>query len=197
MRFGGSLDAIDDALRHVPRDPANRRFIEAWLGWRGERRLIPPRAEIEIADIKTLLGRVILFELLGPDDIRLKVAGSQLRDHAAFEASGRNLAELTLPEQWPLRRYRLTTMAHRPCGGVTLMHGRPGSHNEGTMFETVALPLAPDHPAKPPLLISNVAVIAGSGSPVSELKPPQPILLLPEDFRFLDLGAGVPEREAP
>ena len=197
MRSGGSQHAIDDALRHVPRDPVNCRFIEAWLGWRGERRLVPRRAEIDIADIKTLLGRVILFELLGPDDIRVKVAGSQLRDHADFEATGRNLAELTLPEQWPLRRYRLMTMAQRPCGGVTILHGRPGSRNEGTTFETVALPLAPDHSAKPPLLISNVAVIAGSGSPVGELKPQPPILLLPEDFRFVDLGAGVPERERP
>lgn len=197
MRIGESQELIDDALRHVPRDPSSRLFIEAWLDWRGERRLIPPRAEIDIADIKMLLGRVLLFELLGPDDIRVKVAGSQLRDHTEVETTGRNLAEFTQPEQWPLRRYRLMTMAHRPCGSVTLIHGRPDSRNEGAAFEVVTLPLVPDHPAKPPLLISNVAVIASSDGPDSELKPAPSTLPLAEDFRFLDLGAGVPEGEGP
>jgi hypothetical protein len=194
MQIGHSHDAIDDALRRAPRDPASRRFIEAWLGWRGMGALLPKRAEIDIADIKALLGRVILFELAGPDDIRIKVAGSQLRDHTDFEATGRNFAELTLPQEWPLRRYRMTMMATLPCGGVMITYDRR-TRGEGVTLETVTLPLAPDEPAKPPLLISNVTLIDGVFEPPVEDRPQ--IVPLVDEFRFVDLGMGVPERARP
>lgn len=155
---------------------------------------MPQRAGIDIADIKALLGRVILFELTGPDDIRVKVAGSQLRDHIDFEATGRSFAELTPPEQWPLRRYRMMAMALRPCGGVMITHDRQ-TRGDGMTLETVTLPLAPDAPAKPPLLISNVTVIGGVLEPPIEKRPQ--IVPLVDEFRFVDLGAGVPERERP
>jgi PAS domain len=107
---------LDQALLAAPHDQTNRHFIAAWLGWRRPGQLLPKRSALKLDDIKQLLGRVVLFELVSADEIRVKVAGSQLRDHINFEATGRSFAELTPPAQWPLRRFRLNEMAARPCG---------------------------------------------------------------------------------
>jgi hypothetical protein len=185
--------SIDESLLAAANDQVSRRFIAAWLGWR-RGALLPKRAEIELGDVKEMLGRVILFELIGPDDIRVKVAGSQLRDHAAFEATGKNFAELTPPGQWPLRQWRMQEMAGRPCGGV--MISRDGqTRGDGVTFETVTLPIEPDHAGKPRLLLSNVAVRGGIYEPPVEGRPH--LVPLVDEFRFLDLGAGLPARNSP
>jgi hypothetical protein len=186
--------AIDETLLSAPRDQVNRRFVAAWLGWRGAGRIMPLRAAVELGDIKELLGRVILFELAGPDEIRVKVAGSLLREHTAFEATGRNFAEITPPDQWPLRRWRMQEMASLPCGGVMVWCDRE-VEGEGNTFETVTLPLQPDLPDRPRLLLSNVAGIGGVYDPPRQgrLK----LVPLVDEFRFLDLGAGLPQSAAP
>jgi hypothetical protein len=185
---------FDRTLLAAPRDQISRRFVAAWLGWRGTGKLVPQRAAIELGDIKDLLGRVILFELIGPDEIRIKVAGSQLRDHTDFEATGRNFAELTPPEQWPLRQWRMAQMASRPCGGVMITRDTD-VEGDGSTFETVTLPLEPDEPDKPRLLLSNVAVIGGVYDPPR--KGRAPLVPLVDEFRFLDLGAGIPQQGGP
>jgi hypothetical protein len=188
------LADFDQGLLAAPRDQMSRRFVAAWLGWRGTGRLLPRRGDVELGDIKVLLGRVLLFELVGPAEILVKVAGSQLRDHAAFEATGKNFAELTPPEQWPLRQWRMEQMAARPCGGIMITRG-DGASGFGGTFETVTLPLAPDAPGKPRLLMSNVAVVGGIYEPPAKDRPH--IVPLADEFRFLDLGAGVPDKATP
>ena len=186
---------LDQALLAAPRDQTNRHFIAAWLGWRRPGQLVPKRSALKLDDIKQLLGRVILFELVSADDIRVKVAGSQLRDHANFEATGRSFAELTPPAQWPLRRFRVNEMAARPCAGVMINRETETHSGETVTFETVTLPLEPDGPGKPPLLISNVAVLGAIYEPPATDRPP--LVYLPAEFRFLDLGAGIPARTEP
>jgi hypothetical protein len=181
--------ALTQALLAVPRDQTNRQFIAAWLAWRGPGRLLPRRSAVELADIKQLLGRVVLLEIIGDDDIRIKVAGSQLREHANFEATGKNFADLTPPDEWPVRRWHLTQMARRPCGGALI------SRDGGVTFEGVTLPLEPEDPGKPRLLMSNVAVLGGIYERAAKDRPQ--IIRLADEFRFLDLGAGIPDRIRP
>lgn len=185
---------FDRTLLAAPSDQISRRFVAAWLGWRGTGKLAPRRAAIELGDIKELLGRVILFELIGPEEIRVKVAGSQLRDHTDFEATGRNFAEITPAEQWPLRQWRMTQMASIPCGGVMITRDTD-VEGEGSTFETVTLPLEPDEPGKPRLLLSNVAVIGGVYDPPR--KGRAQLVPLADEFRFIDLGAGMPQQAGP
>jgi hypothetical protein len=188
------LADVDQGLLAAPRDQMSRRFVAAWLAWRSTGRLVPMRGDVELGDIKALLGRVLLFELVGPTEILVKVAGSQLRDHAAFEATGKNFAELTPPGQWPLRQWRMEQMAARPCGGIMITRG-DGASGFGATFETVTLPLAPDAPGKPRLLMSNVAVVGGVYEPPAKDRPHTVPLV--DEFRFLDLGAGVPDKATP
>jgi hypothetical protein len=186
---------LDQALLAAPHDQTNRHFIAAWLGWRRPGQLLPKRSALKLDDIKQLLGRVALFELVSADEIRVKVAGSQLRDHANFEATGRSFAELTPPAQWPLRRFRMNEVAARPCG-AWMINRETGTHSGETMsFETVTLPIEPEGPGKPRLLISNVAVLGAIYEPPAKDRPP--LVYLAAEFRFLDLGAGIPARTEP
>jgi hypothetical protein len=186
---------LDQALLAAPHDQTNRHFIAAWLGWRRRGQLLPKRSALKLEDIKQLLGRVILFELVSADEIRVKVAGSQLRDHANFEATGKSFAEITPPGQWPLRRFRLNEMAARPCAGRMTNRETETHSGETVAFETVTLPVEPEGPGKPRLLISNVAVLGAIYEPPAKDRPP--LVYLPDEFRFLDLGAGIPASTEP
>jgi hypothetical protein len=190
-----AANALDQALLTAPRDEANRRFIAAWLGWRGPERLMPKRSAVELGDIKGLLGRIILFEIISEDDIRIRVAGSQLRDHINFEATGRNVAEVTPPDQWPLRRWRLNEMATRPCGGTMINRETYTYNGDAVSFETVTLPVEPEGSGKPRLLMSNVAVLGAIYEPPAQDRPQ--MIFMPDQFRFLDLGASIPARSEP
>jgi hypothetical protein len=195
MDIPESASPLDQALLAAPHDQVNRHFIAAWLAWRRPGRLMPSRSAVELADIKGLLGRVILFELISGDEILVKVAGSQLREHGNFEATGRNLRDLTPGEQWPVRRWRMNAAATLPCGAWMVSTDTRTSSGEQVAFETVTLPIKPDVPEKPRLLISNVAVVGGIYEPPAKDRPQ--LTWLPEEFRFLDLGAGIPDRIEP
>jgi hypothetical protein len=195
MNTLGSPAYLDQALLAAPREQANRQFIAAWLGWRGAGRNLPKRSAVELEDIKHLLGRVVLLEIISGDDIRIKVAGSQLREHANFEATGKNFADITPPEQWPTRRWHLTEMATRPCGGALITRDTQTLTGEGVSFEAVTLPVEPERPAGPRLLMSNVAVLGGIYEPAAKHRPQ--IIRLADEFRFLDLGAGIPNHVEP
>ncbi len=186
--------APDRALWGAAHDPANRRFIEAWLAWRGGNRLMPTRNAMEIADIRELLGSIALFEILGPNDIRIKVAGGRLREHANFEATGRNFAEITPPGFWPIRSYRMMQMASLPCAGRSINVDRR-TLGEGIIFEIMTLPIDADTPGGPRLLISCVVPLEGGFQ--TPRPDRQPVFLAAESFSFLDIGAGVPPRTEP
>ena len=190
-----AANALDQALLTAPHDQANQRFIAAWLGWRGPEGLMPKRSAVELGDIKGLLGRIILFEIISEDDIRIKVAGSQLRDHINFEATGRNFAAITPPAQWPVRRWRLKKMGTSPCGGLMINRETETQSGDAVRFETVTLPVEPNGAGKPRLLISNVAVLGAVHDPPASDRPQ--MVYMPDEFRFLDLGAGIPERIEP
>jgi hypothetical protein len=184
----------DEGLLGAVREAPSRRFMAAWLGWRGSGRLVPPRSAMELVDIRDLLGSVALFEISGPDDIRFKMAGARLREYANFEASGKNFAELTPPAVWPIRRYRMMRMACWPCAGISTKHDvrRLG---EGSNFEIVTLPIGADAPGGMPLLISCVTPIGDTPAPPAPDR--EPVMLLADGFRFVDIGAGTPARTQP
>jgi hypothetical protein len=185
--------SIEERLRNRVRGAVSRRFVLAWLRWRRDR-LMPNRSALDIADIRDLLASVALVEVAGPDEMRLKVAGTRLRDYANFEATGMSLADITPPDHWPIRRYRMMQMAAWPCGGVSLKLDRRTA-GSGVPFEIVTLPIMPDESGAPHQLITCVVPIGGkSEPPVPDRKP---VMLLADHFDFLDIGAGTPDRTAP
>jgi len=190
-----SNTSLDKNLLDAAREEENRQFIGAWLGWRGQGRLLPRRSDIDLNDIKHLLGRVILLELRGDDEILVRVAGSQLREHSHFEATGKNMRDLTPSDQWPVRRWRISMVAAQPCGARQVNLNSWTSTGQANIFETVTLPIEADDPAKPGLVLSNVALQGATSDPPAKDRPQ--VALMPSEFRFLDLGAGIPDRIIP
>jgi hypothetical protein len=190
-RPGPDGSAPDQRLRDAVRAPASLKFIEAWLRWRGEGRLLPPRSAMEIADIREMLETVLLFEINGPDDILIKVAGSRLRNYADFEATGRSLKDVTPPAIWPVRRYRMQAVASWPCAGIATTLDRK-SIGAGVNVEGVTLPLEADEPGGSRLLITCLTALSGAVDP--PVPGRRPLTVLPDEFAFIDIGAGCPER---
>jgi len=169
-----------------------RRFIEAWLQWRGDA-MLPRRAQIDLNQIKVLLPFVTLLEHRSVDDVRYRVAGTMITHHLGAEPTGKNYADLTPPEQWPVRRYRLASMVGRPCGGA--LHHEHEHDLRRVVTAILTLPLAPDAADGPPLLLSVLAPL--EQLPDSRATSLSHKMRLPERFAFVDIGAGVPDSTEP
>lgn len=155
----------------------------------------PKRSSIELGDIKALLGHIVLFELIGEDEVLIKVAGSQLREHTGFEMTGKNFRDLTPIAHSPVRRWRMNQMALVPCGARQVNINRWTRDGNGVELEMVTLPIEPDDPGKPRMLISNVAALSGVYDAPAKDRPR--LVFMPTEFRFLDLAFGIPDRITP
>jgi hypothetical protein len=123
------------------REPLMRSLHAYWNSRRSER-LMPARADIDIADIPTLLQYVFLIDVLdGGLDFRFRVAGTHMRDVTGDEVTGQHVAE-AFPEQFGTAVRQIWSRvidSRRPVAG----RGRlwvPG--REHVTWEGVALPLA-------------------------------------------------------
>ena len=197
-RDGAAGDAAlcerDRALVAAPSDQTSRRFVTAWLAWRGAGRLLPRRGEIDLDATQGLRGGMMLFELGGSDEIRVVEAGRRICTHTGTEVVGKSFAEIDSREEWPMRRWRMLEAAARPCGNLVIVRDRQ-TEGDGVHFEVVTLPLDADAPGAQRLLLSHIAVLGAVYEPPAKERtaaiPPA------VSFRFLDLGAGVPERQGP
>jgi hypothetical protein len=187
---GEPLAEIDRVLLAAPCDQTNRQFVAGWLGWRGKG-LLPRRDEIDLDDMKTLRGGMMMFELGGPEEIRVATAGSRMCAHTGCDVTGKRFSEISPLDGWPMRRWRMLEAARRPCGTIVIAHDLQ-TEGDGVRFEVVTLPLDPEAPGAARWLVSHIAVLGGIYEPPSKHRtaavPPT------ESFRFLDLGAGVPEK---
>jgi hypothetical protein len=171
------------------RDQDTARFVEAWAGWR-KGRLLPRRADMELRDIARVLNRVTLFEVRGPDDIVVRLAGTALRDLVELDLTGRNFRDVTAPEEWPTRRQRMLGMSETPCGGfMNYRDAQPTGRV--VVFEAVNLPLDPDEAGKPRLLLSCSSLLARSFEAPRQDAPRT--IAVASNFTYVDIGAGVPE----
>ena len=176
-------------LDQILSNPDNAEFARAWQRWRGGR-LVPHRSDVELRDIARMLDRVALFEIRGPDEIIIRLAGTSLRDIVDFELTGRNFRDFTAPADWPERRSRMQTMSSLPCGGrMTFRQIQPSGR---TMeFEAITLPLDPPEPGRPRLLCSCSSLIARTFQDPPQ--QPQQIVPVAHAFAYVDIGAGIPD----
>jgi len=123
------------------REPLLRNLHAYWNSRRGER-LMPARADIDIAKIPTLLPYVFLIDVLdGGLDFRFRVAGTHIRDVTEDEVTGQHVAE-AFPEEFGAEVRQIWSKvvdSRRPVSG----RGRlwvPG--REHVTWEGVAMPLA-------------------------------------------------------
>lgn len=174
-------------------NPSCSPFVEAWLRWRGDA-LVPSRAQLDLNEIKRELAMVSMVEVRSPDEMVIRVAGSGITPFKGFDLTGMNLKDLTPAKDWPIRRHRIMSVVRHPCGGALLHEGRMGDE----LIHTVAMVVLPLRPASPdgnPLVLMQLIRTDQPG--VSPAEPISQHLPIPDEFSFIDIGAGTPASTEP
>lgn len=177
-----------DQLMAALRQPDSVQFTEAWLGWRGTR-LLPRRSDMVLSDIKRCLRHVMLCEVIGPDNVLVRVSGTRIADSLDFELTGSNYRDRTDPKDWPERSRRFIEMTTRPCAGVMQFRDKLAP-DRVNVFETVSLPLEADDPAKPRFILSLNTPLDRD---FERYARDDTNVVAAQDFVYVDIGAGIPE----
>ncbi len=162
-----------------------RRVVEAWCGWRGER-LLPAKRDMDLGELAEFMPWLGLLEVIGPEEARLRIAGSGLRDVYGQDMAGRNLKDITAPADWPRRSARYAAQVDHPCGTYYLRrHTLPVGKT--VLYETVALPVEVEGARRQMLCIIMPLEWHAHPAPATPY-----VLPMPTDFRYVDIGAGLP-----
>lgn len=165
----------------------NRRLLEAWCRWRGDR-LLPRRADMDLGDIKPLLPMVTLQAWHSRLDVRFTVVGTRVREMIGAELTGANYIDLAPPEHREIRAARIEAMVTRPCGSLFTYHHR-FANGLLALAETLSFPIEADRPGRPRMILTYSAAATPRYAPPADPKRPLAVM---EDYAFVDIGAGLP-----
>ncbi len=164
-------------------------FALAWQNWRGSA-IAPRRASVRIDDIQKELPHVSVVEVISADLCKFCVAGTALCEAVGMELTGENYYDFTAPEARPLRVARTSHMAGMPCGCHFVF---PILYRSGKVVptEVLSLPVLPNDLSAP----RQIFTIAIPMEQTRLMGPHDNPLQFPEaeGFRFIDVGAGVPD----
>ncbi len=162
-------------------------ILDHWQALRGDR-LRPRRSEIDPAALVHFLPNIGIFEVMSPDVTLCRLAGTAFQRSLGFELTGRNVAELYGPTLFRTAGYRFHMMAMQPCAVMFDLVLRFASGAENP-HEIMLLPLEPEQPeGSTPLLIgaAPIRAVEWENTAVLPQLDPSP------NFRFIDIGAGIP-----
>ncbi len=180
-----TLDECADILKEAPNCTA---FLEAWLGWRGDRQ-IPPIENMRPEDLGKALPSLTVFEIQSSDHITYRLAGGLHEDLSERDLKGTNLLDLTPPEDRHVIIERARNIVAYPCGAVS--YGRyVRQSGQETPMRILALPMKPrsqNENKKAYVALDSYGIEARlADDPVSTIP-------LPDEFHYVDLGNGAPE----
>ncbi len=117
----GTLTEAAEAIRAQLIVPEQRELFDYWCSKCPDEGF-PTRADIQPAELKSVLPSLSLFDVLdgGPLRLRVRLAGTRLRDYLGVETTGRLVEEFDLDDQrayWEAA-YREVVEARRPAQGV-------------------------------------------------------------------------------
>ena len=91
------------------------RLVQSWRRWRGDR-TVPLKAAMDLRDVREFLPWLGLLDLGDADTVRARLAGTALLQVYGSDMTGKNLKDITRPEDWPRRNARCRSLASQPCG---------------------------------------------------------------------------------
>jgi len=170
-----------------------RDFARYWLSRRAGL-VMPRRRDIDPSEIRGLLPAICVLEVVSPEATVYRLAGTAHRETMGFEPTGRNVVDLVETEHRPVGAWRFWISATQPCGQSAVVKIRFGSGLEDEI-EFLLLPVRVDDPHQRPLLIGVIASLHGrqwlnTAGGAGRIAPVQ-------RFRFLDIGAGIPDCIVP
>nr|RAW04047.1 hypothetical protein DBT41_09730 [Aerococcus urinae] len=115
------LTTFEQAIRAQLIIPEQRELYDYWRR-KGADGRFPTRADIQPAELKALLPSLSLLDILGdgPLNLRVRLAGTRLREYYGVETTGRRVGDFDLGDQrayWETA-YREVIEAERPAQGV-------------------------------------------------------------------------------
>jgi len=179
-------------LTGIVQGKGSPRLIGAWMTWRGQR-VLPRKADMELKDVAEFLPWISLMEVVNADLVRMRVAGTALRQIYGADITGRNIKDITAPGDWPERSRRYRSVVTQPCGTFyhrrdTLPDGRIVS------YEGIALPVDADATGQVRQMINIYSPLQEQYT--LETQRGDRVLPMPTSFHFVDIGAGVPDGPA-
>ena len=115
----GNLTDADEAIRAQLIVPEQRELFDYWCARRTADRF-PRRADISPADLRKILPNLSLMDVLAGATLRVRLAGTRLREYYGIETTGRLFNKFELGEQrdyWDAA-YREVIEGGRPAQGV-------------------------------------------------------------------------------
>jgi hypothetical protein len=181
--------AIEKLEGHL-RSDQSRVFLDVWKAWRGSE-TAPRRSQAPIEDLGKVLPYTVVLEFVSELECLFQFTGSNIVELAGEDQTGTNFFEVLPPEHREVRIARNLLLEKHPCGSffkieTTLKGGAP------MLRESLGLPILPDSPD------GHFRMIYVN-TPLSDTSWQMPIregiaLPLASDYRYVDIGAGVPER---
>jgi hypothetical protein len=175
----------------IARSEESRQFEALWRSLRRSG-LIPHRCDFRPAKARHLLRDLVLLEAPAAPHpcARIRISGEGFNEAAGQNMAGRDHLEL-LPAQYRAGAVATSEMmVNRPCGlwQVSPIHLARGY---AIHLEMTAFPLRADD-GGPPCLLAHVRPVQGFMA--ATLPTPNGLSIdTAVTFRFLDIGAGVPE----
>ncbi len=175
----------------VARSEESRQFEALWKSLRRDR-LVPHRADFHPARARHLLRDLVLLE--APADAhpsaRIRISGEGYNEAAGQNMAGRDHLDLLAPQYRAAAIATGELMIGTPCGlwQVSPIHLARGY---AIHLEMTAFPLATDG-GRPPCLLAHVRPVEGF-MPATLPTPNGLAIDTAVTFRFIDIGAGVPQ----
>ncbi|MEK9968686.1 MAG: PAS domain-containing protein [Ferrovibrio sp.] len=124
-------------------NPDCRLAIDLWESKRGGR-LMPSRADFDPLELKPILPRLILIDVLDdPPDFRYRLAGTMSRDLRGVEVTGQSVLEL-VPRQHGARLWNDLCEMQRERGPQYVQISVISSTGEPLSYRVLRLPLGVD-----------------------------------------------------
>jgi hypothetical protein len=165
---------------------ASQRLLTAWSKLpRPE--IVPLRANFDPCDIASILPVISLIERAGPDEWRVRVAGTELERRWGRGLAGMTYAEVMSPQAVDVTHCEFDAICRQPCGSWSLRHLELRSGRR-LQTETLRLPLR-DKDGEISLILSCNGEL--SAEIVREADQLREIVTVFEQA-FFDLGAGIP-----
>jgi hypothetical protein len=169
----------------------SRALFAVWQRWRGDR-LLPRRADVDLAPLGRLMPRLALLEARAATDIVFRLAGTELERLYGRRLTGESYVTMVPPDEQASRGDLLWRIAQQPCSCVQHAVFRWQSGQRSTL-EIFGLPILPDRDGGPLQFIAVVSHLTPQDWKAPGWGEVDPVVAMDsKTLRFIDIGAGLP-----
>ena len=177
----------DFSLGSAALPPRARRFADYWLSLpRAD--LIPQRRDFDPAALAGILNTFMIFEIVSPDHVLIRLAGTTVIEHYGREITGQNYLDFRTAEERQMVGTAMAEVVRHPCGQRVIHHVQAGDGTD-RVSEAFGLPMRDDD-GNPNLLFYQIDGLRLDDFKSREQRYLSEITV--SSLEFIDIGNGVP-----